>query len=1416
MQKRLFFLVAVIGLGLALVSIALIGAQTSHAATQFGSPLSQTDGPENPDRAPRPESVVQGPATPPLSPELWNGTWEYGPNTTFTFSRFDAVYYPGNGLVYFLGGRLPDNSTDGSVWSFDPATGAYSDTGANLPTPISNYEIQILQDTNGWGLYVFCGRPAAGGVVDFVQVYYPDTNTTAQLPAGDNYPGTGTCSSGLQATYNNKVYTAGGFDAVSNFSETWVFDPMAASGSRWTQLASATLSTARAYIMNAVVDDLIYAIGGSYFDGTNLINVQTVEVLDPNAATPVWDDAAALDLPEICSESRAWGFDSTSTYVDPDGSPLAGKIVVGCGYWSTPNNHVLVYDTQLNFWENFPYFNDARRSEAAAFLPVSGIITNGVAALWVWGGYDATGTGFLSTSEYYGIEEGSACQILLVDDDWNFTSPNFGGRYYYTSTLDSLGYNYAVWDTESMGTPTSTDMDPYNVVVWFTGYDWQTPISPTEEAELVNYLNGGGNVLASAIDQNYAFGLTPLMTEYFWVDSVVDDVAITNTVGNPGDPLFSGLGPYTLARPDQWDAYWPTGGNEGPWDDEVYARSGGFEPTLYDSTSTPNATRYNGGNFKTVYMGWPFEWLPDVNDRADVMDNALSWLCAPNTTPFDLIPPYQEGSAPTGTTITYTMAIVNNLGYAETYSLTYDALWTTTGPATVGPIPDGDSVEFPVTVEIPAGENCYVEDTASIFAIDQSTGIYTDTATILTSVGPTGTGGVDGTVIDANTGLGIPNAYVFLQLGDANYDTYADSDGVFVFSNIPSGCTYETVPSAAGYQFNYPAEYYTTVEPGISVTSDLTMTAPIMEVSQNSLNVNLAPGERYTVSLWITNSGTADLSFALDSVAPIAAQPLGNLTMPFGDVKVDPQLRAAFGDSPDGRADILILMAEQADLSAAYNITDWSARGQYVYDTLKATADRTQAGVRDLLTAQNLSYRTYFSLNGLLVHNVTEALVDQLAARPEVGYLTVNGAIQLETQHSALNAYGPPAEASTIEWGVTRVNADDVWTTYSDTGEGIVVANIDTGVDWTHDALVNQYRGSAGNHNYNWFMPTIVPECGDGSEPCDNDGHGSHTMGTMVGSDGVSNQIGVAPGAQWIACKGCEYNSCSFEALLACGDWMVAPTDLTGNNPDPDMRPNVINNSWGGGGGDFWYAPVVSAWRASGMFPQFSAGNAGPNCSTTGSPGDYWLNFAAAAVDINDNAAGFSARGPADITGIIKPNISGPGVNIRSSFPGNTYGSISGTSMASPHIAGVVALLWAADPELIGDIDGTMALLTQTADPLYTTDTCGGNTSTDSPNFTFGYGMVDAYAAVTAALNAEQTIPWLELYPAGGTLAPGASLEVQIVFQAPTDLGVYTGTVYLTANEPYNPTIELSMDMDVAEIEPPTYEVFLPVVRNDE
>ena len=124
-----------------------------------------------------------------------------------------------------------------------------------------------------------------------------------------------------------------------------------------------------------------------------------------------------------------------------------------------------------------------------------------------------------------------------------------------------------------------------------------------------------------------------------------------------------------------------------------------------------------------------------------------------------------------------------------------------------------------------------------------------------------------------------------------------------------------------------------------------------------------------------------------------------------------------------------------------------------------------------------------------------------------------------------------------MEWGIANINADDVWSTHGVTGEGIVVGNIDTGAQFDHPALVAQYRGNIGggsfDHNYNWFDPSNICRS---PAPCDNNSHGSHTMGTMVGDDGAANQIGVAPGAKWIAAKGCESNSCSDPALLARGN----------------------------------------------------------------------------------------------------------------------------------------------------------------------------------------------------------------------------------------------------------------------------------------
>ena len=241
-------------------------------------------------------------------------------------------------------------------------------------------------------------------------------------------------------------------------------------------------------------------------------------------------------------------------------------------------------------------------------------------------------------------------------------------------------------------------------------------------------------------------------------------------------------------------------------------------------------------------------------------------------------------------------------------------------------------------------------------------------------------------------------------------------------------------------------------------------------------------------------------------------------------------------------------------------------------------------------------------------------------------------------------------------------------------------------------------------------------------------------MGTMVGDDEGGSHIGVAPGSRWIAAKGCESDVCSGVALTACAQWVLAPTDLNGNNPRPDLRPNIVNNSWGGGQGDPWFQSLVQAWIAAGIWPSFSIGNSGGyGCWSATSPGDYPESYAAGAFDVNYQIADFSSRGPSyfmvDGVNAIKPNITAPGVDIRSSVPGNGYDWFSGTSMASPHVAGTVALVWSAAPVLIGDIANTRALLDATA--IDTDDrACGG---TLQNNNVWGEGRLDALAAVSQA-----------------------------------------------------------------------------------
>lgn len=426
-----------------------------------------------------------------------------------------------------------------------------------------------------------------------------------------------------------------------------------------------------------------------------------------------------------------------------------------------------------------------------------------------------------------------------------------------------------------------------------------------------------------------------------------------------------------------------------------------------------------------------------------------------------------------------------------------------------------------------------------------------------------------------------------------------------------------------------------------------------------------------------------------------------------------------------GQATFWVRLGEQADLAGAEKASDRTERGASVVAALQQTASRSQKGLIDALKAEKAEFQPFWIVNAVRVTG-SAALADRVARRTEVAAV------------SEAQSFPAPeltvADANTlaaVEWGVSAINADDVWSTFNNTGEGVVVAGIDTGVKFDHPALVNQYRGNVGggvfNHNYSWWDPART--CGIATAPpCDNVGVGTYTMGTVAGDDGAGNQIGVAPGVKWIDAKGCETSSCSDAALLSAAQWILAPTDVNGQNPKPEMRPHIVVNPWGGGPNNPWFGQAVNAWLASGIFPVFMAGNAGPGCGTASSPGDYLGSYSVGAFDEAGEIADYSGRGSG--VAVVKPDIAAPGHNVRSSIPaGNGYSTFNTTASAAAHVAGTVALLWSSAPSLKGNVAATKTLLDDAATDVSDL-TCGG---TAGDNMVWGEGKLDALAAVEAA-----------------------------------------------------------------------------------
>lgn len=454
----------------------------------------------------------------------------------------------------------------------------------------------------------------------------------------------------------------------------------------------------------------------------------------------------------------------------------------------------------------------------------------------------------------------------------------------------------------------------------------------------------------------------------------------------------------------------------------------------------------------------------------------------------------------------------------------------------------------------------------------------------------------------------------------------------------------------------------------------------------------------------------------------------------------------------DDQAPVIVVMEEQADLSMAYAISSKDQKGAFVYEKLRETADKTQAKLRNWFESKNISHRPFWIINAIFVVANSDQ-IEYIAQQSSVASIEYN--IPLGFHKPVRTQNNLPREPNTVEWGVAKINADDVWAMGYD-GTGVVVGGQDTGYDWDHEALIDKYRGwngSTADHNYNWHdaIHTILGgntgdnPCGlDSDEPCDDHYHGTHTMGTIVGSNG-GLEIGVAPGAQWIGCRNMERGDGTPETYLECFEWFLAPTDLNDQNADPSKAPHVINNSWAciasegcDSGYDFsTMETAIENLEAAGVVVVVSAGNNGPNCGTVSDPpAIYDASFSVGATNSSDGIASFSSRGATSGYGgpILKPNVSAPGVGVYSAEPDDQYGTHSGTSMAGPHVAGAVALLIEADPGLAGDVAAIKNILEQTAYPLTTTQNCGGVDGDEIPNNTYGYGRIDALAAVNYAL----------------------------------------------------------------------------------
>jgi serine protease AprX len=457
------------------------------------------------------------------------------------------------------------------------------------------------------------------------------------------------------------------------------------------------------------------------------------------------------------------------------------------------------------------------------------------------------------------------------------------------------------------------------------------------------------------------------------------------------------------------------------------------------------------------------------------------------------------------------------------------------------------------------------------------------------------------------------------------------------------------------------------------------------------------------------------VGFGLGSRGMIEASDLPQSVLPAGSGagdKIAAGLQTEIaGLAPGAMTTAIVTLVDQADLSRIPG-AGRAARQQGVIRALQAQATASQAQIRAFLRARQAqglvsSSIPFWIRNGLSV-TATASVFQELAARADVATITPDAI--------SIVSAGSPAEPN-IGW----INAPALWA-LGYTGQGVVVANLDSGVDLTHPELGPRWRGGANS----WYDPYGQHP----AAPIDLSGHGTWTMGVMVGGDAGGTAVGVAPGATWMAARIFnDAGSATSTAIHLAFQWVLDPD----GDPNTADAPDVINNSWvfGVPGCNLEFQLDLRSLRAAGILPVFAAGNFGPASSTSVSPANYPEVFAVGATDNSDAIYAYSSRGPSACgeTQSIYPELVAPGVNVLTTDLYGLYFPATGTSLAAPHAAGALALLLSAYPNL--GADAQAAALQNSATDL----------GVVGPDNTFGYGRLDVLAAYNWLLNVGVSTP---------------------------------------------------------------------------